>query len=166
MSHFVSNCLPLQNPSSTLPFLVTKLVTFTTPRRTRTWLMMCLAPIAPCHVIASCKVVRLEEYVTFPLIPRENPRMYFSIFSFQFTPAQDTSKPVRGSDYCMPRCHLLSKSKSKALAPSFGFQLLGQYSAVIIAFTLLQVATVPPVFADPDLTIHSLSQFFLFIFLQ
>ncbi|GJY80827.1 putative reverse transcriptase domain-containing protein [Tanacetum coccineum] len=35
-----------RNPSSTLPFLVTKLVTFTTPRRTRTWLMMCLAPIA------------------------------------------------------------------------------------------------------------------------
>ncbi|GKF34080.1 hypothetical protein Tco_0107280, partial [Tanacetum coccineum] len=36
------------NPSSTIPFLVTKLVAFTTPRRTRTWLMMCLAPIAPC----------------------------------------------------------------------------------------------------------------------
>ncbi|GJT90458.1 hypothetical protein Tco_1079303, partial [Tanacetum coccineum] len=37
----------LRNPSSTIPFLVTKLVTFITPRRTQTWLMMCLAPIAP-----------------------------------------------------------------------------------------------------------------------
>nr|GEU70409.1 ribonuclease H-like domain-containing protein [Tanacetum cinerariifolium] len=37
-----------RNPSSTILLLVTKLVKITTPRRTRTWLMMCLAPIAPC----------------------------------------------------------------------------------------------------------------------
>ncbi|GKG24146.1 hypothetical protein Tco_0392182, partial [Tanacetum coccineum] len=37
----------------------------------------------------------------------------------------DTSRPTHGNDCCMPQCCLLLESKSRALAPSFGFQLLG-----------------------------------------
>ncbi|GJV98353.1 hypothetical protein Tco_1553605 [Tanacetum coccineum] len=40
-------------------------------------------------------------------------------------PIHDTSRPVRGNDCCKLQYHLLSESESKALVPSFGFQLLG-----------------------------------------
>ncbi|GJU80940.1 hypothetical protein Tco_1283305 [Tanacetum coccineum] len=47
---------------------------------------------------------------------------------FQWTPIQDTSRLVRGNDYCKLRYHLLSESKSKVLVPSFWIFICGIFS--------------------------------------
>ncbi|GJW60318.1 hypothetical protein Tco_0845913 [Tanacetum coccineum] len=70
---------------------------------------------------------------------------------------RDTSKPCSWKRLLYASMyHLLSMSKSKAVAPSFGFSCWA-YSVVFIAFDVapgnIQAvgATVPPVFAaDPD----------------
>ncbi|GJS71345.1 hypothetical protein Tco_0704186 [Tanacetum coccineum] len=111
----------LQNPSSTIPFLVTKLVTFTTPRRTRTWLMICLAPIAPCCSLAGL----LLPFIAIPslMLSLEPCSISFSSMLIaasnsaalkNLTPTQDTSKPIVKRFVVCLDCHLLSKSKSQS----------------------------------------------------
>ncbi|GJV04541.1 hypothetical protein Tco_1338110 [Tanacetum coccineum] len=129
-------CLRYRNPSRN-PFLVTLLVHLphlgghgtladdvTSPMPVAALALIYCSTSSRAMFIASCKVGESFEEVIFPLILSGNPRMYFQSSCFQWAPIQNTSELVHGSDCCKPRYHLLSKSESKVLVPSFGFQLL------------------------------------------
>ncbi|GJU03154.1 hypothetical protein Tco_1113492 [Tanacetum coccineum] len=68
-----------------------------------------------------------EEVTVSFVFPREILNVLFQSFFFQLTQRQDTSKHFVEAIVVMPRSQSPFKSKSKALAHPFGFQLFVQY---------------------------------------
>ncbi|GJT17485.1 hypothetical protein Tco_0876191 [Tanacetum coccineum] len=89
----------------------------------------------PCNVLSHHhpNIHILQKSLPAPLNQLYNPSLGDPFFDISGTledivhdgaPIHDTSRPVRGNDCCKLQYHLLSESESKALVPSFGFQLL------------------------------------------